>query len=164
MNTQHKQSTQKRNGFTIIEVVLVLAIAGIIFLMVFVALPSLQRTQRDTQRKNNLSLIEVQLGQYITSNRGAIPKGDQVRKFVEGWLGGDNYTASEEYSDPDGMPYTIHPDGKNLSENGDVGYYPGKLCDPNSEDGVKKSTATRSFALTIVLEGQNVPYCIDNRS
>lgn len=38
-------------GFTIIEVVLVLAIAGLIFLAVFLALPALQRNQRDTQRK-----------------------------------------------------------------------------------------------------------------
>ena len=34
-------------GLTIIEVVLVLAIAGLIFLMVFIALPALQRNQRD---------------------------------------------------------------------------------------------------------------------
>ena len=40
-----------KNGFTIIEVVLVLAIAGLIFLMVFIALPALQRSQRDTQKK-----------------------------------------------------------------------------------------------------------------
>ena len=38
---------QNKKGFTIIEVVLVLAIAGLIFLMVFVALPALQRGQRE---------------------------------------------------------------------------------------------------------------------
>ena len=43
MITQHN-----KKGFTIIEVVLVLAIAGLIFLMVFVALPALQRGQRDS--------------------------------------------------------------------------------------------------------------------
>ena len=42
---KHKQ----KQGFTIIEVVLVLAIAALIFLMVFMALPALQRSQRDTQ-------------------------------------------------------------------------------------------------------------------
>lgn len=44
-----------RTGFTIIEVVLVLAIAGLIFLMIFIALPSLQRSQRDQTRKNDVS-------------------------------------------------------------------------------------------------------------
>ena len=47
----------RKSGFTIIEVVLVLAIAGLIFLMVFVALPALQRTQRDAQRKQDMSRL-----------------------------------------------------------------------------------------------------------
>ena len=38
-----KQHQAKQEGFTIIEVMLVLAIAALIFLMVFVALPALQR-------------------------------------------------------------------------------------------------------------------------
>lgn len=45
----------KTQGFTIIEVVLVLAIAGLIFLMVFIALPALQRSQRDTQRRDDVA-------------------------------------------------------------------------------------------------------------
>ena len=52
------QTTTKK-GFTIIEVVLVLAIAGLIFLMVFLALPALQRSQRDTQRKNDISRLQA---------------------------------------------------------------------------------------------------------
>lgn len=46
------QNIKNTKGFTIIEVVLVLAIAGLIFLMVFIALPALQRGQRDTQRRH----------------------------------------------------------------------------------------------------------------
>ena len=48
-------------GFTIIEVVLVLAIAGLIFLMVFLALPALQRQQRDTQRRSDASRVATNL-------------------------------------------------------------------------------------------------------
>lgn len=62
-----KQSNKK--GFTIIEVVLVLAIAGLIFLMVFVALPALQRSQRDTQRRNDLARVSTSLTQYQTNNQ-----------------------------------------------------------------------------------------------
>ena len=40
----------QKTGFTLIEVVLVLAVAGLIFLMVFLALPALQRSQRDTRK------------------------------------------------------------------------------------------------------------------
>lgn len=47
----------KERGFTIIEVVLVLAIAALIFLMVFIALPALQSSQRDTARKEDVSTV-----------------------------------------------------------------------------------------------------------
>jgi prepilin-type N-terminal cleavage/methylation domain-containing protein len=65
-----QQLSQTKAGFTIIEVVLVLAIAGLIFLMVFVALPALQRSQRDTQRRNDLSRVDTSLVQYQTNNQG----------------------------------------------------------------------------------------------
>ena len=50
---------------------LVLAIAGLIFLMVFVALPALQRTQRDAQRKRQ---AETYIDSLIRlKNNGAKP-------------------------------------------------------------------------------------------
>ena len=52
-----KNFLQER-GFTIIEVVLVLAVAGLIFLMIFLALPALQRSQRDTQRKREIASLK----------------------------------------------------------------------------------------------------------
>ena len=63
------KNIKTKKGFTIIEVVLVLAIAGLIFLMVFVALPQLQRSQRDTQRRQDLSRVVTALVQYQTNNR-----------------------------------------------------------------------------------------------
>jgi prepilin-type N-terminal cleavage/methylation domain-containing protein len=41
----------RRGGFTIIEVMIVLAIAGLILLIVFLAVPALQRNSRNYQRK-----------------------------------------------------------------------------------------------------------------
>ena len=66
-------SIKSKKGFTIIEVVLVLAIAGLIFLMVFIALPNLQRSQRDTQRRNDYSALSAGLVQYMTNNNGKMP-------------------------------------------------------------------------------------------
>jgi prepilin-type N-terminal cleavage/methylation domain-containing protein len=63
----------RKKGFTIIEVVLVLAIAGMIFLMVFIALPALQRSQRNTQRKNDLSRIMTAVIQYQKNNHNRNP-------------------------------------------------------------------------------------------
>jgi prepilin-type N-terminal cleavage/methylation domain-containing protein len=45
-----KELTKKADGFTIIEVMIVLAIAGLIMLVVFLAVPSLQRNSRNEPR------------------------------------------------------------------------------------------------------------------
>ena len=85
MNSINKNN---KKGFTIIEVVLVLAIAGLIFLMVFLALPALQRSQRDTQRKNDASRLRAAVTSYTSSNRGNLPwdganlKSDFISKYI----------------------------------------------------------------------------------
>jgi len=63
----------KQKGFTIIEVVLVLAIAGLIFLMVFIALPALQRNQRDTARKGDASALASAFTTATNNSRGTPP-------------------------------------------------------------------------------------------
>lgn len=70
MNKHNKQNIKSTKGFTIIEVVLVLAIAALIFLMVFIALPALQRGQRDAGRKNDVSTVTSALQTYLSNNRG----------------------------------------------------------------------------------------------
>lgn len=80
MNT--KKTTK---GFTIIEVVLVLAIAGLIFLMVFVALPALQKGQRDTARKNDVSIVSTAVSNYVSANRGSYPSSSaRLQSFIDG--------------------------------------------------------------------------------
>jgi prepilin-type N-terminal cleavage/methylation domain-containing protein len=73
----------KKEGFTIIEVVLVLAIAGLIFLMVFIALPALQRNQRDTARKSDVSNIASAVTSYSSNNRGAFPDTTALTQYVK---------------------------------------------------------------------------------
>lgn len=99
MNTQ-----KKTKGFTIIEVVLVLAIAGLIFMMVFIALPALQRNQRDTQRKNDLSRITTALTSYQSNNKGALPANPAAwGTFVTGYV----RTAGDTFVDPNGTNYVV---------------------------------------------------------
>lgn len=74
---------QKEKGFTIIEVVLVLAIAGLIFLMVFIALPALQRSQRDGARKSDVASVAAGVVAYTGNNRGAFPKTDSLSSYVK---------------------------------------------------------------------------------
>lgn len=69
MLKQNKTKDQK--GFTIIEVLIVLAIAGLILLIVFLAVPALQRNSRNTSRRNDVSRI---LGavQEVTNNSNGV--------------------------------------------------------------------------------------------
>lgn len=65
----------KHKGFTIIEVALVLAIAGLIFMMVFIALPNLWASERDTARRDDVMNFLTQLKNFTgNNNRGALPK------------------------------------------------------------------------------------------
>ena len=63
-----KQNKNFKHGFTIIEVVLVLAVAAMIFLMVFIALPSMNIMQRDTARANDVNRVTTQLNSYQANN------------------------------------------------------------------------------------------------
>lgn len=76
---------QQKKGFTIIEVVLVLAIAGLIFLMVFIALPALQRSQRDQARKNDVSVVASAVNTYKSNNRGSL-SGITEGSALEGYI------------------------------------------------------------------------------
>ena len=71
-----KQNKNFKHGFTIIEVVLVLAVAALIFLMVFVAVPAMRIMQRDTARANDVNRVTTQLNSYQSNKNGKIPSTD----------------------------------------------------------------------------------------
>jgi prepilin-type N-terminal cleavage/methylation domain-containing protein len=73
MLTNIKKRTNGQKGFTIIEVLIVLAIAGLILLIVFLAVPALQRSSRNTQRKNDAAAISSAVANFITDNGGSLP-------------------------------------------------------------------------------------------
>jgi len=170
---------RKKSGFTIIEVVLVLAIAGLIFLMVFIALPALQRSQRDTQREEDMSRAQTAIVSFQKVNRGRTPVFDPGGQawgscgrtnapsgFCERYLlvGGDTF------EDPDGTVYEFK-DGGSLSgsQTGDgpgafseadhmIWVYTNATCD--GEIAVA-STGTRKVALLYALEGGGTT-CVNN--
>jgi prepilin-type N-terminal cleavage/methylation domain-containing protein len=67
--------TKLRNqrGFTIIEVLIVLAIAGLIMLVVFLAVPALQRNQRNGGRRTDGSRLAAAANDFVTNSNGKIP-------------------------------------------------------------------------------------------
>jgi prepilin-type N-terminal cleavage/methylation domain-containing protein len=70
MKNVYKQ--KREQGFTIIEVLIVLAIAGLILLIVFLAVPALQRNSRNTQRKNDVSVILGGMSEFASNNNGGL--------------------------------------------------------------------------------------------
>lgn len=75
-----RQNIQKHKseGFTIIEVMIVLAIAGLIMLIVFLAVPALQRNARNTQMKNDASAVAGAISEFETNNNGALPAAADI--------------------------------------------------------------------------------------
>ena len=102
MNKKIESKFNKNNfkGFTIIEVVLVLAIAGLIFLMVFLALPALQRSQRDTQRKQDVAMVMTTLHNWKANNKGRsyASLGDSKTKPL---------ASSDEYDKENGLNVSV---------------------------------------------------------
>jgi prepilin-type N-terminal cleavage/methylation domain-containing protein len=149
MNVQQKN---KQKGFTIIEVVLVLAIAGLIFLMVFIALPALQRSQRDTQRKNDLSRAITAVNNYQSNNRGSLPSN--WSGFITNYL----TTNSDTFADPDGTNYFFAVNSTNgfapaTFTSGKIYYTINASCDGES---VKTGQGNSKVALQYKLEGGGV--------
>ena len=102
---------KKKGGFTVIEVVLVLGIAGLIFLMVFIAFPALGRSQRDSQRRDDISVLLKELKDFQTNNRGGLPTG--VGTFGYGSASGTTWSGfyhdylSDKFEDPSGGAYVL---------------------------------------------------------
>jgi len=118
-------------GFTIIEVVLVLAIAGLIFLMLFIALPMLQRSQRNTQREDDLARFLSSVVEYQSNNGSRTPfrtgatTAESVAQFINRYIDNtcnarsssflagnitrpkptNNACAAAQFRDPDGTIY-----------------------------------------------------------
>ena len=162
-NTKPKLSSNPTHkAFTIIEVVLVLAIAGLIFLMVFIALPALQRNQRDTQRKNDMSRVLTAINSYQSNNKGNIPS-DFSAELVGNYL----KVSGDTFADPDGSGYSFVwgtvgtiPTKRKSDATGNTLIYRFSNAKCDKENTVAK-TRSNNVALSIMLEGGGV-YCVNN--
>jgi prepilin-type N-terminal cleavage/methylation domain-containing protein len=70
-----KTKLRNSKGFTIIEVLIVLAIAGLIMLIVFLAVPALQRNGRNTSVRNDAAGVLGGVNEFVSNNNGQLPTG-----------------------------------------------------------------------------------------
>jgi prepilin-type N-terminal cleavage/methylation domain-containing protein len=68
-----KKLKNNQGGFTIIEVMIVLAIAGLILLIVLLAVPALKRNSHNTTAKNDASTVAAGINEAESNSNGTVP-------------------------------------------------------------------------------------------
>lgn len=165
MNTSTSSNSK---GFTIIEVVLVLAIAGLIFLLVFLAVPALQRSQRDTQRRQDASRFISQIQAYQSNNRGAVPDvaatagcvataPKSIGCFVDNYL-----QTNDVWNDPStAAEYAFTPNTAVFSATTTPGTWQYNVNVQCDGENFLAGGGNRRVAVRMKLEGAGV-YCVNN--
>lgn len=73
MLSKYKSLRAHKEGFTIIEVIIVLVIGTIIMGAVFLVVPQLQRTQRNSRRLSDARRVLATAEQFSANNQGLYP-------------------------------------------------------------------------------------------
>ncbi len=158
-----KLKRNRQKGFTIIEVMIVLAIAGLIMVVVLIAVPQLQRNQRNSARQAIVARMSTEINNYAGNNNGNIPASATNITDLQ-----TRYFNGVERRDPrTGSPMTITyvatapatgvPTGADLPALGQVFYRNSRSCNGEALAG----GSARNFALWIQQEGGAI-FCIDN--
>lgn len=148
-------------GFTIVEVLIVLAIGGLILTIVFYAVPTLERAGRNNQRRQDVNLILEAVSHYEFKDSANFPPdcgsaGNQCTSNTGGTNPNDNFLqfASKQlsYYTPDILPTGVvltnrssaSPDlgpNTNLDQ---VQVYNYAICDASSPGSAKTAGADYS--------------------
>lgn len=161
-------------GFTIIEVVLVLALAGLIFLMIFLALPTLQRSQRDQQRRNDLSEFNAAVVSWQATQRKKLDTQAEAEDLIDKYMGNQNDPTSTDKYEVIYYPHTSNHTDVLLPPLGTIVVVGGHICGSDADNypggsatlitGVPGSTVhdTSLYSVLMRLEATNTEFCIDN--
>lgn len=158
------KSITKRNnrGFTIIEVVLVLAIAGLIFLMVLIVVPAMNRNSRDTARKNDVSLVSQAVTNYTGANRNAWPTAGRLEEYVDKLSGNSDASRIFVIDPKPSGDYTISDLNDPTKENGFYVVTEAKCGESGKSEQKVLSASKRQFIVVNLLEaGGGQYYCIE---
>ncbi len=151
----------RAKGFTIIEVMIVLAIAGLIMVVVLIAVPQLQRSQRDSTRQSVVNRMSTELGTYASNNNGKFPFAGQeldnefIARYITDKVELKNPQTGDEYELLLATAIADEPTADQIM------IYPGASCEGENAEGTL-STSSRQYAAVVQLERANIFYCIDN--
>lgn len=154
-----KYKTKREEGFTIIEVLIVLAIAGLIILIVFLAVPALQRNSRNTQRKNDAQNLIGAINEYTTNNNGQPPTqiddaGGNTVTLSRGAGSNTQNVSLAFYSGAEVLFATGGTAVDPVANNGNLYVNTGAKCDATTNDFTSTGATARSIATAFAIEAQ----------
>lgn len=140
-------------GFTIIETLIVLAIAGLIILLMFQAIPALTRNSRNTQRKQDVAHILQAVSSYMLRNSANFPDESNKTELLSRANLTHYQTASIFIPVVDDNPLTVGP----ISDNTDqVNLYKNRKCrNPDDGKGINTGADYRDVVALYSLESSN---------
>lgn len=176
-----------KKGFTLIEVVLVLAIGGLIILMALLVFPNAMANLRDTQRREDFTALSTSISNFSASNSGKIVRllgtknaSLKTPQCRDSELDASAYVNSTG-EDPNGYPYVVKvcnylgwkgeggpvPVALDSSTDGKTEVYVvlGADCDDVSDQGYSipnQNNSTKAYAIFGGLETGNKTYCNAN--
>jgi prepilin-type N-terminal cleavage/methylation domain-containing protein len=168
--------TKRAEGFTIIEVMIVLAIAGLIMVIVFIAVPQLQRNQRDNARQSIANRTKAEIETYAGNNQGTYPflntctgagASAEWCDFITRYINSvpaslvcNNATVKVNVCDPTlgtnvitsalGVPAVVHV------------CYGAKCAGENLVASGTPTPSSRTYAVVMGLDRDGSGYCLDN--
>lgn len=145
-----------KKGFTLIELVIVLAIAALILAGVLVAVGGAQRTQRDQARKQAAGRIATALENFASNNQGAYPAAGTTLAA----------TYTNGISDPDRAANTPPAAGaapQAATGTSGIIYSTNAVCTAVGGSTTSTGASPRNYAITYWSEGAGEPQCTSNR-
>lgn len=158
----HVRQAKKEKGFTIIEVLIVLAIAGLILLVVFLAVPALQRNSRNTQRTTDVGNILSGINEFVGNNNGRLPDAgdtsDSNGDLILGDSNNNQIPVRLGYYAPGDISIVNYSaaNAANPQNEDVVRLVKGAICDPNTIGNATNSGASaRSIVALYTLENDS---------
>lgn len=170
---------KRAEGFTIIEVMIVLAIAGLIMVIVFIAVPQLQRNQRDNARQNIANRVKAELETYAGNNQGLYPFtaagtgtgtwNDFVTRYITGKVKVADPSSGADVVTTGSTPAAFGANGCSTATV-PSGYtagtfhvcYGAKCSGETVAASGATNVNTRNYAVIMGLDRNGTAYCVDN--
>ncbi len=162
--------TKKSEGFTIIEVLIVLAIAGLIMVVVFIAVPALQRQGRNNALNTSANNVLTAVGNYVSNNNGTLPGSVSLSGTTVTISGPQGSSANTETANVDSgvAAASLKGSSQAITKDSTLGTIQvvtgtSAKCDATASGLASGTTASpRSYAVLYVAEGGsgNIVKCI----